>query len=520
MVDLPQAFEPSLSWARDRAGSWRLAALAIGLGMVALGLVFHQAVTGAVQVWLTSRTFNHCFLVLPITVYMIWQRRALFGQLVPQPSWWGLLLVPPVAAAWLLAHVAAILEIEQAAFVAMLQVLLLTALGWRVYRALLFPFLYLFLLVPSGEYLVGPLQNFTAAFIVTGLKLIGIPVFSDGVLISIPAGDFQVAEACAGLRFMIASLAFGLFFSEQMYRSWWRRAAFIALSIAIPVFANGFRALGIVLIAHWSDMRYATGVDHILYGWIFFSLVLLGLMWIGMRFREDGSAGRIVLEPSPSVPLRGAGAALILASFLVVALSAAAPAYAAWRESEPPRLDRAAIRLPLQAGDWQLVSSGADAWRPVVETPDIERFATYRRGGDTVFVVLAFYETQRQGAKAVSAIGRMADDHQWTRVADATVPAEIDGKPRSIVATRARSQLDGNRLIWNWYWIGGHVTANRLFAKLLQAEAMLLEGRRSAAIIAVATPYTDDPVRAAGVLGEFMHDTPSLDALLDHATAG
>jgi exosortase A len=519
MVELQQAIDSPLPVSRSRTGLWYVASGAIGLGILALCLLFHEAVIGAVRVWIDSRTFNHCFLILPIAGYMIWQRRARFAVLTPQPSWWGLALVPPAAALWLLGHVASVLEAEQVALVAMIQALLLTALGFRTYRAFLFPFLYLFLLVPSGEYLTASLQDFTASFIVSGLRLLGIPVYSDGVLISIPNGDFQVAEACAGLRFLIASLAFGLLFAEQMYRSWWRRAAFVAVSVVVPVIANGCRALGIVLIGHWSDMRYATGVDHIIYGWIFFSLVLVGLMWIGMRFRDDGMRPE---SPAPTqlLPPRAAGLAPVAACLLVLAIGAAAPAYADWRESVPPTIDRAAIQPPPPAGGWERLAGAADAWHPVVEPPDIERFAAYRRGADTVYLALAFYATQRRGAKVVSAIERMADDHVWTRVTDQAVPAEIDGKRRLVRQTRIRSVAAGNRLVWNWYWIGGRVTASRPLAKLLQVETTLLEGRRSAAVIALATPYSDDPQRAARVLQEFVRDMPSIDSLLDRATAG
>src|SRR3954465_930103 len=193
MVEFQQVLDTPLPLLRRRAGLWYLAAGAIGVGMAALCLLFHEAVGGAVRVWIDSRTFNHCFLILPIAGYMIWQRRARFAVLTPQPSWWGLALVPATAMLWLLGHVASVLEVEQIALVAMMQALLLTCLGFRTYRGFLFPFLYLFLLVPSGEYLTAPLQDFTASFILLGLRLLGIPVYSDGVLISIPNGDFQVA---------------------------------------------------------------------------------------------------------------------------------------------------------------------------------------------------------------------------------------------------------------------------------------------------------------------------------------
>src|SRR3954471_8808343 len=134
MVELQQVLDTPLPLLRRRAGLWYLAAGAIGVGMAALCLLFHEAVGGAVRVWIDSRTFNHCFLILPIAGYMVWQRRSAFAGLAPRPSWWGLLLAAPAALLWLLGHVASVLEAEQLAMVLMIQALLLTVLGFAVYR--------------------------------------------------------------------------------------------------------------------------------------------------------------------------------------------------------------------------------------------------------------------------------------------------------------------------------------------------------------------------------------------------
>jgi exosortase len=77
---------------------------------------------------------------------------------------------------------------------------------------LLGPLLYLFFLVPSGEFLVPKLQEFTASLAIGGLQIVGVPVYSDGIFIQIPEGAFVVAEACAGLRFLVASIAYGAIF--------------------------------------------------------------------------------------------------------------------------------------------------------------------------------------------------------------------------------------------------------------------------------------------------------------------
>ena len=178
------------------------------------------------------------------------------------------------------------LEAEQLLVVALFEVILLTILGWRLFRALLAPLLFLFFLVPFGAFLVPSLQRFTAAFATKGLSLVGIPVFADGLVIEIPEGTFEIVEACAGLRFLIASVVFGCFFATVVYRSKWRRLLFVFLSILVPILANGMRAFGLILVAHFQGSATAMEADHVIYGWAFFTLVTLLLMGIGFMLAD------------------------------------------------------------------------------------------------------------------------------------------------------------------------------------------------------------------------------------------
>ncbi|MBX9750767.1 MAG: exosortase [Roseococcus sp.] len=165
--------------------------------------------------------------------------------------------------------------------------------GWRLFRAFAVPLGYLVFLVPFGAFLVPQLQEVTAWMIVAGLSLLGIPHFVDALIIEIPAGIFFVAEACAGLRFLIASLAFGGLYAAVMFRSPGRRVAVMVLALVVPVVANGLRALGIVLLGHHLGSAEAAAADHLIYGWVFFTLVILLLVVAGLPFRQD--------EPEPSV---------------------------------------------------------------------------------------------------------------------------------------------------------------------------------------------------------------------------
>ena len=146
---------------------------------------------------------------------------------------------------------------------------------------------YLYFLVPSGAFLTLPMQEFAARFAVRGVELLGIPVYSNGLDIEVPGARFTVAEACAGLRFLIASVALGTLYGYTMYRSWQRRAAFIVVSIIVPIIANGMRVMGIVVYGYILGNAEAAIADHLIYGWVFFSIVSIILILLGLPFRQD-----------------------------------------------------------------------------------------------------------------------------------------------------------------------------------------------------------------------------------------
>jgi len=299
--------------------------LVLLLGTVVLLAAFQEEGRAAVQVWIDSTAYGHCFFVVPIAAFLAWERRFDAAATPVQPLPWLSVASLPLGLTWFAASRLGLMEGQQLVAMTGLQLLFLTALGWRRYWALSVPLLYLYFLVPFGAFVTPALQDFTAAFIRIGLDLFGISNFSDGMTITIPEGSFFVAEACAGLRFLIASVAFGVLYACMIYRSPGKRVAFIVVSIIIPIVANGFRGLGIVVLGHLLGSAEAAAVDHVLYGWLFFSLVILMLIGAGLPFREDDPNRA---QPAPSratTPLRH----VMQATALAVALGALIPAASA-----------------------------------------------------------------------------------------------------------------------------------------------------------------------------------------------
>ena len=103
---------------------------------------------------------------------------------------------------------------------------------------------------------------------------------------ALPSGNWSVVDACSGVRYLIASFTLGVLYAYITYTSSVRRIMFVVASVIVPIVANLIRAYLIVMLGHWSDMTIATGVDHLIYGWVFFGFVMFLLFWIGSMWRE------------------------------------------------------------------------------------------------------------------------------------------------------------------------------------------------------------------------------------------
>jgi exosortase A len=320
----PAKVQPS-----TRSADWQKLLLPLAAGLLLLGALFNREVAAAIRTWDDSTAYNHCFLVIPIAIYLYWDRRQDIVGIPASPFPAALLLGIPLAVIWLVSERLGIMEGRQLVAISFVEVLFLAVLGKRLWWALAGPLLYLYFLVPFGEFLTPKLQDVTTWFIRHGLDILGVPAYIDGYIIEIPQGTFFVAEACAGLRFLIASIAFGALYALLMYRSPMRRGVFMLVSIIVPIIANGFRGIGIVYLGYILGSAQAAAADHIIYGWIFFSLVILLLIALGLPFRQDEISTRSKSPPpdvvAPLISLRG----VVAVALGLVVIAAVSPVVAA-----------------------------------------------------------------------------------------------------------------------------------------------------------------------------------------------
>lgn len=508
--DMPQS--PDGGADTRGSGDWPFAIAVTLAAITAIGAIFSQEVSGAVRVWFASTTYNHCFLIIPISLYMIWRRKEHLRGVVPRPDFRGIVAIVPLALLWFAASLVGILEAQQFVAMTIIQAAIFGLLGGTVYRRLLAPLLYLYFLVPSGEFLVPALQDFTARFAVLGLQWTGIPVYSDGTMIEIPAGQFVVAEACAGLRFLVAALAFGVFFAVETYRSWTRRLVFIALSIVVPIIANGLRAYALILMAHFLGSGAAIDADHLTFGWVFFSMVLVGLIVIGRSFADQGDEPVPPPALSPSQSPRPKSSQFLVAAVLAVVI-AGAPLLAA-STLLAPVTEVVAGTTPPVAAPWQSPGAVSSQWRPVVLGADAEFLESFQNGAATVHRFLALYVPRGRGDNLIRSQNRIADDDVFQRGPGSTVAVELGGQP--VLANAAELAGPGERLlVWSFYAVDGKLTGSAAEAKWRQVLAYVTASRCRSAFVALATPIgAAGPEAAASVLENYLRAMEPIERFL------
>lgn len=514
----PSSVMPSSQAAAMGSLSWGKALWLLSLVLLGVAGAFHETGWSMVSIWLRSDTFAHGFLIVPISLWLVWEKRVPLREMHPQPAVMPLLLMLPIGFLWLLAYLVDVLVVQQFAFVGLLMLAIWAVLGTPIARFLAFPIGFLLLGVPVGEGLIYPMMNFTSDFTVTMLRLTGIPVYRDGIFFSIPSGDWSVVEACSGVRYLIASVTLGVLFAYLTYTKTWKRLMFVGVSAIVPVFANGLRAYMIVMLAHLSDMKLAAGVDHLIYGWVFFGLVITILFFIGSVWRDPPA-------PSPTPPVVAAASGSV-ARALAIALAAVAIAglwpTVAWtlerRESDGSEVK---LQAPAPSGDWRGAQAAFWDWRPNVIGADGERYEFYADGrGTPVGLYVGVYRTQRQGAELLTSQNQMVVQKHpiWSEKEQKLRPIRIPGEEIDVNQSRLASNREERLLVWSWYRIGNRHTANPYLGKVLEAFSRLSGQRRDGTLIAVAAAYDEQPEAAEMTLQSFVDEMlPAVEQEIDRA---
>lgn len=469
--------------------AWRRHGIALAVAAALILLTFRNDVRDLVQIWWNSTTFGHCLFIGPVVAWLVWQRRAELAQLTPTGWWPGLALVALGGFGWLMGDAASVGFARHLGLVLMLQGAVVTILGPNVARGLLFPLAYAVFLVPFGEGLEPPLQTITVAIVMPLLHLVGVPAVVDGVLIHAGRYYFEVAEACSGAKFVIAMVAFGVLVANLCFLSWKRRAIFLVVSLVVPVIANGFRAFGTIWAANLTSIEAATGFDHIVYGWVFFALVMAAVLAISWRWfdraPDDPAFDPATLQATPRHRVD-----LPIATALTLVTVAVFPTWSTAIASRAQALP-AHIDLPEIAGWHRVPVSTRAPWTPYYPGADHYLFGRYADvSGATVDMSIAVFGNQHEGKELIAfGTGVLRQEDRWVRVADLRGISDSVGARGSAMRITAPRPVE--RIVATWYRVGDTTTQDDTLVKIETMKARLLGGPQRAVAIHLSVEGAD-----------------------------
>lgn len=243
--------------------------------------VYSPTLIHLVEQWWNDPNFSHGFFVPLFSAFVIWQERSRLARLSVRPSWAGLLPLGFGLSVLIVGQMGAELFLSRISLLVVLAGLIVLFLGWSFFRALLFPWAFLLLMIPIPAIVFNqvtfPLQLLASKVASTALPWMGVPVLREGNVINLPAMALEVADACSGIRSLMSLATLAIIYGYLMERKIVVRVLLALSSVPIAVAANSLRVVGTGLLVQYWDPDKAQGFFHEFQGWLMFvsSLFLL-----------------------------------------------------------------------------------------------------------------------------------------------------------------------------------------------------------------------------------------------------
>jgi EpsI family protein len=468
---------------------------ALGLGLVALYVGLETVLDRLLPRWEGVWDYSHGYLVCGLTLWLLVERLRELRHAVFLPSTAGLCALLCATALY-----SALQQIDLTnGMFAILPIVLLALLwacgGVGLLRAGALPVLLLIFAIPLWDPVAPHLQDLATVMVREMLQFSGIPAFSEGLVIRTSRAAVEVAAACSGMTFLLASLTLCSFYSIAWIRSWFRGLVLVCAGVIVAIVSNWVRIYIITVAGHFSDMQhYLIVEDHEFFGWALFSVFMLGLIMFARRLElreqrldsskeqsdehrqeamESIASDALSTESLASPPWSMRSYALaVLALAVLIAPVTIRPEAVADRSPIP-------LALEFKSGNQWPSTEIDSSWMPESLNPAAVLRQRFGDSARSVDVYLAYFPVQAPGGKVTSTAHRLAPE--WRVVSERQVQqAGIMLREQELV------RGDQRRLLWTWFHVAGRSAPTLAQAKALEVLG-ILTGDRSGAVIALST---------------------------------
>ena len=443
-------------------------------------LVFWKGLTTAVDIWIISEIFNHCMFVLPGVIYLIYLKRGELDLTHLKPNYLVLFLCMGSLTLYAIGLAGDVQLFMHVATFTFLPLSIWYFIGNRLAYKILFPLVFILFCIPIGEELIPALQEVTADLSMVMLNWSGIPVYRAGLYIEIPQGQFLVAEACSGISFFIASIVIGSLYSYLNMQSARRRIFFMCISILFPIIANAIRVFGIIITGYLTDMEHAVGADHLIYGWVFFSLVIICLLGIGELVREKQFINQI--NQSKTTHISGTSVRAVYqscASIISIMLLFLVWFYSINSQLNVPGTNNN-LSVLLETEQDASASHYTSTWKPEFNQP-YQEFQFLRQINDVSVDVYIVWYPRGQG-ELITSMNRLYPEKAWTLSSKTSL--QLDDGQNMDISIIVNPQ--GKRLLSYWYVVDGKVFTDNRMAKLYEIYKILMGSYVGSGLVAIS----------------------------------
>jgi len=474
---------------------WRL-----GLLLALTLSLYWSTIARLIAQWWSDPNFSHGFFVPLFTAFVIWQERDHLKRITPAASWSGLAFIAVAMCVLLTGQLGAELFLARFSLLILLAGLIVLFLGWNAFRAVLFPWAFLLLMIPIPAIIFNqitfPLQLQASKLAALALPLFRVPILREGNVISLPYMQLEVAEACSGIRSLMSLATLAVIYGYLAERRIWVRCLLAIASIPIAIIANSVRIIGTGLLVQYWDPDKAEGYFHASWGWIIFviSLLLLYALHSAIRaiWREQPPATKAAEPASNADDARikktfVASTSRLAASALLIAGTAAFLYLHSSAETFPPRatLDS----FPQQLGTWEGsdVAIDKDVLAVLDPTDYLSRaYQNAQQPDQYASLFIAYFASQRTG-KEVHSPKNCLPGAGWSPLESRRIHISVPGHAPFPANRYVVGKGDSRALVLYWYWAHDRGVASEYWSKYYLVADSIRMNRSDGSIVRLTT---------------------------------
>ncbi|MBK7091219.1 MAG: exosortase/archaeosortase family protein [bacterium] len=257
---------------------WQLAIIGAVILMMYLPILI-----GLAGDWYNDDNYSHGFLIIPISLWLVWRKRDILRTIPLESSKWGIPVILGSLVVFILGTAGMEYFTARVSMVSLMFGVTLYLAGYRFAREIWFSFFFLLFMIPA-PYIIYysatfPLQMLGSKIAAVLLTIVGIPHLRQGNVIHLPDNySLEVAEACSGLRSLVTLLALGALLAYLTQNSKWKAVTLFAATVPIAIAANIFRICVTAIGAYGVSRALAEDFIHELSGTIVFMFSLICLL--------------------------------------------------------------------------------------------------------------------------------------------------------------------------------------------------------------------------------------------------